>query len=204
MFAPLGSGVGEHVCKRERPHVGLAGNGEAPGQSPPRQGPLLLALAALAVIVTRMTTDATPPVNLASMPRAEFAFPGPLRDQLVAAILNGSKTSTTGLLVDYELEGEPLPKVGSRSVVIDSDDRPVAVIEITGVRVVPLAQVDLAHVVDEGEGDTSVAEWRSAHERFWHSEEMRAALEDPEFTVDDTTLAVLERFRLVTDLHLAD
>ncbi|MFJ4866810.1 ASCH domain-containing protein [Streptomyces sp. NPDC088748] len=148
-----------------------------------------------------MTTDATPPVNLASMPRAEFAFPGPLRDQLVAAILNGSKTSTTGLLVDYELEGESLPKVGSRSVVIDSDDRPVAVIEITGVRVVPLAQVDLAHVVDEGEGDTSVAEWRSAHERFWHSEEMRAALEDPEFTVDDTTLAVLERFRLVTDLN---
>lgn len=100
----------------------------------------------------RMTTDTTPPANLASIPRAEFASPGPLRDQLVAAILNGSKTSTTELLVDYEHEGEPLPKVGSRSVVIDSDDRPVAVIEITGVRVVPLAQVDLAHVVDEGRG----------------------------------------------------
>ncbi|MEU5607621.1 ASCH domain-containing protein [Streptomyces sparsogenes] len=151
-----------------------------------------------------MTTDAASLANPASMPRAEFAFPGPLRDQLVAAILDGSKTSTTGLLVDYEHEGEPLPKVGSRSVVIDSEDRPVAVIEITGVRVVPLAQVDLAHVVDEGEGDTSVAEWRASHERFWHSEEMRAVLEDPEFTVDDTTLAVLQRFRLVTDFRLAD
>ncbi|RVU20932.1 ASCH domain-containing protein [Streptomyces antnestii] len=138
------------------------------------------------------------------MPRAEFAFPGPLRDQLVAAMLNGSKTSTTGLLVDYEHEGEPLPKVGSHSVVIDSDDRPVAVIEVTYVRVVPLAQVDLAHVVDEGEGDTSVAEWRAGHERSWHSEEMRAGLEDPEFAVDDTTLAVLERFRLITDLHPVD
>lgn len=87
-------------------------------------------------------------------------------------------------------------------MVIDSDDRPVAVIEVTGVRVVPLAQVDLAHVVDEGEGHTSVAEWRAGHERFWHSGEMRAALEDPEFTVDDATLAVLERFRLITDLRL--
>jgi uncharacterized protein YhfF len=151
-----------------------------------------------------MTTDSASPANLASMPRVEFAFPGPLRDQLVAAILNGSKTSTTGLVVDYEHEGEPLPEVGSRAVVIDSQDRPVAVIEVTSVRVVPLAQVDLAHVVDEGEGDTSVAEWRAGHEQFWHSEEMRAALEAPEFTVDDATLAVLERFRLITDLRLSD
>jgi uncharacterized protein YhfF len=75
---------------------------------------------------------------------------------------------------------------------------------VTSVRVVPLAQVDLAHVVDEGEGDTSVAEWRAGHEQFWHSEEMRAALEAPEFTVDDATLAVLERFRLITDLRLTD
>ncbi|MFJ9342995.1 ASCH domain-containing protein [Streptomyces sp. NPDC101733] len=150
-----------------------------------------------------MATDSVSPTHLASLPRAEFAFPGPLRDRLVAAILDGSKTSTTGLLVDYEHEGEPLPEVGGRSVVIDSDDRPVAVIEVTGVRVVPLARVDLGHVVDEGEGDTGVAEWRAAHERFWHGEEMRAALEDPEFTVDDATPVVLERFRLITDLRPA-
>ncbi|BFO13626.1 hypothetical protein SHKM778_00140 [Streptomyces sp. KM77-8] len=89
-------------------------------------------------------------------------------------------------------------------MVIDSDDRPVAVIEVTGVRVVPLAQVDLAHVVDEGKPDTSVAAWRESHERFWNSEEMREALEDPDFTVDDTTPVVLERFRLLTDLRLAE
>lgn len=136
------------------------------------------------------------------MPRAEFGFPGPLRDQLVAAILNGSKTSTTALVINYE--GEPWPEVGNCSVVIDSDDRPVGVIEFTEVRVVPLAQVDLAHVVDEGEGDTSVAEWRAGHEQFWHSEEMRAELEDPEFTVDDATQAILQRFRLIKDLRPAD
>lgn len=49
-----------------------------------------------------------------------------------------------------------------------------------------------------------MAEWRVGHERFWHGEEMRPALEDPEFTVDDSTPAVLERFRLIADLRLAD
>jgi uncharacterized protein YhfF len=89
-------------------------------------------------------------------------------------------------------------------VVIDSDDRPVAVIEMTGIRVVPLAQVDLAHVLDEGEGDTRVAQWRAGHERFWHSEELHGALKDPEFTVDDATQTVLERFRLITHLRPAE
>ncbi|MEU3730182.1 ASCH domain-containing protein [Streptomyces sp. NPDC033538] len=149
-------------------------------------------------------TSAPDPTDLASLPRAEFAFPGPLRDQLVAAILDGSKTSTTGLVVDYEHVGEALPEAGRREVVVDSQDRPVAVIEVTDVRVVPLGRVDLAHAVDEGEGYTTVAEWRAGHERFWHSEEMRAALNDPGFTVDDTTPAVLERFRLVTAVRPAD
>ena len=73
------------------------------------------------------------------LPAVEFAFPGPLRDQLVAAILAGEKTTTTGLVADYEREHEPLPGPGLRQVVIDSADRPVAVIETTEVRVMRLA-----------------------------------------------------------------
>ena len=133
------------------------------------------------------------------LPTFEFAFPGPLRDRLVALVLDGTKTTTTGLLQDYELEDEPLPAVGDRSAVVDSAGRRVAVVEVTDVRVVRLGDVDLRHARDEGEGDESVAEWRATHERFWHSPEYRAALGDPNFTVDDDTMAVLERFRLVTD-----
>lgn len=136
--------------------------------------------------------------DFAQLPKAEFAFPGPLRDELVAAILGGAKTSTTALLADYEHNHEPLPEVGERFAVVDSRDLPVAVIEVTQVRVVPLADVDLAHVIDEGEGDTSIAGWRTGHEGFWHSAEVRESLGDPDFTVDDSTLVVLERFRLVT------
>jgi uncharacterized protein YhfF len=138
------------------------------------------------------------PVSAADLPVAEFGFPGPLRDLLVAAILTGSKTTTSGLVADYEHENEPLPGAGERQVVIDSAGRPVAVIETTAVRVIRLADVDLSHALGEGEGYTSVAEWRAGHEQFWHSAEMRQALGDPAFTVDDDTLVVAQEFRLVT------
>ena len=131
------------------------------------------------------------------LPVAEFAFPGPLRDQLVAAILDGRKTTTSGLVADYEHENEPLPHPGLRQGVIDSAGRRVAVIEITAVRVLRLADVDLAHAVGEGEGYTTVAEWRAGHERFWHSAEVRESLGDPDFTVNDDTLVVAESFRLL-------
>jgi len=136
-------------------------------------------------------------MSLDDLPAAEFAFPGPLRDRLVAAILSGVKTSTSGLLVEYEREDESLPEVGQLSAVLDSAGRRVAVIEVTEVRVIRLADVDLQHAVDEGEGYESVRQWRSGHEEFWHSAKVRAAMGDPSFTVDDDTLVVAERFRLV-------
>lgn len=138
--------------------------------------------------------------DVASLPVAEFGFPGPLRDQLVAAITSGTKTSTTSLRVEYEHDGEPLPQVGARSVVVDSDDRAVAVIEVTAVRVATLSDVDWAHARDEGEGFGSVADWRAGHESFWHSKEFREAIGEPEFTVRDVTEVVMERFRVAADL----
>ncbi len=59
--------------------------------------------------------------DLSALPVAEFAFPGPLRDQLVAAILAGRKTTTTGLVANYEHEREPLPRPGRREALDDPD-----------------------------------------------------------------------------------
>ncbi|GGT26186.1 MULTISPECIES: ASCH domain-containing protein [Streptomyces] len=134
------------------------------------------------------------------LPPYLLGFPGPLRDALVAAVLSGAKTTTTGLLAAYEAEREPLPAAGDRAVLLDSDERPVAVVQVAEVRVLPLADVDLRHALDEGEGYASVAEWRASHERFWHGEETRTVLGDPEFTVGDGTLVVAERFRVVSRL----
>jgi uncharacterized protein YhfF len=134
------------------------------------------------------------------LPRTEFAFPGPLRDDLVSAVLAGHKVSTTSLRREYELEGNPLPEPGQRSVVVDSENRPVAVIETTSVKVVRLGDVDVSHAIDEGEGYTSVAEWRAGHEAFWHCHDIRRELDDPTFTVNDNTPVVLERFRVMERL----
>ncbi len=124
------------------------------------------------------------------LPVAEFAFPGELRDRLVGAILRGEKTSTCTLLADYEREGDALPEVGKRYVVVDSEERAVAVIETTELRVLPLGEIDLAFAREEGEGFETVAEWRRAHEGFWASHLADVA-------VDDETPIVAERFRPV-------
>ncbi|WP_342022439.1 ASCH domain-containing protein [Arthrobacter citreus] len=140
-----------------------------------------------------------------SLPNAEFAFPGPLRDALVAAILAGSKTSTTSLALQYDDDGgEPLPRPGDRSILVDSGERPLAVLEVTEIRLGRLGTVDLQHVRDEGEGHETLEEWRAAHEEFWHSSELRGVLGDPSFTVDDDTVVLMERFRVVELLPAAE
>jgi uncharacterized protein YhfF len=130
--------------------------------------------------------------------RREFATPGPVRDQVVAAILAGAKTTTTGLLLGYERAGEPVPEPGQRFAVVDSAGRPAAVIEMTEVRVVTVADIDVRHVLDDG--DESVAARRSAHEEEWHSAGMREIPGDPGFTVSDDTAVLAQRFRLVPGL----
>lgn len=138
--------------------------------------------------------------DYSALPVCEFAFPGPLRDQLVAAVLDGSKTSTTATLIEYEIEQEDLPVAGLQEVVIDSAGKPVAVIEVTEVRQTRLAEVDLQHAIDEGEGFATVAQWREGHNDFWHSQAMRDAMGDPHFSVDDDTVLVLQRFKVVAHL----
>src|SRR5262245_57954887 len=89
-----------------------------------------------------------------------------LRRKLVDAVLRGAKTATAGLFDDVS-PAEPLASAGDRFVLVDFDDEPVAVVETTAVHVVRMADVDLQFARDEGEGFESIADWRSAHERFW-------------------------------------
>jgi hypothetical protein len=86
----------------------------------------------------------------AELPIIEFAFPGPLRDRIVAAIEAGAKTATSSLLREYEAAGEPVPQVGFRGVVVDSAGRRGVVLETTAVELVRLCDVPLQHALDEG------------------------------------------------------
>ncbi len=113
-----------------------------------------------------------------------------LRRKLVDAVLRGDKTATAGLAADHVPHtNEPLPEPFNRWALVGYDDKPVAIVETTDVRVVPAAMVDLQFARDEGEGFESVADWRAAHERFWADRE-----------ITDETLIVCERFRVVQRL----
>jgi uncharacterized protein YhfF len=129
----------------------------------------------------------------------EFAFAGPLRDRLVDAVLRGEKTATCGLLIEWEVEGEPLPVVGARQAVIDSHEAVVGIIELTDVEVVRLGDVGLRFAVDEGEGFGSVAAWRSEHERFWTMEVFPTLPDRVVMQLTDDTPIVTQRFRLVRE-----
>jgi uncharacterized protein YhfF len=129
----------------------------------------------------------------------EFAFPGALRDRLVGAVLRGEKTATSSLLAEWEQDEEPLPTAGERQTVVDSDGRPVGVIELVAVDVVALADVDRGVALDEGEGFEDVTQWREDHERFWREEvcpTLPGGLVGP---LTDQTAIVVQRFRLIPD-----
>lgn len=124
---------------------------------------------------------------------AEFGPPGPLRDRLVALILSGRKTATSSLVSDYDVEGEPLPEPGELELLLNSNDRGVAVLETIAVTIVPLSDIPWSHVVAEGEGHTSLTDWRRDHEEYW-------AAHSPAGQLDDSTPVVMQEFRVVERL----
>ena len=126
----------------------------------------------------------------------EFGFPGPLRDRLVAAVLSGTKTSTTSLLAEWKAEGDELPEPGEQQTVIDSAGEPVATIEITACEVRELADVDDVVARAEGEDYSTASAWRAEHERFWREEVLPGweGSEPPE--ISDRTLVVVQWFRV--------
>lgn len=143
------------------------------------------------------------PSEYADLPKAEFMAPGPERDRLVELILDGTKTATAALLIDYTECDDPLPRIGDRSVLVDSDEQGVAVLTTTDVSVVRLADVTDQHALAEGEGDTTAAQWRRTHEAYWNSAEYRSYFTNPAFPVNDDTLVVLEHFK-VAELEMTN
>lgn len=104
-------------------------------------------------------------------PYEAWAFGG-APDQLADLVLRGIKTATASGYDLYFLEGEtePLPAVGDYSVVLNSKDEALCVIQTTAVNVVPFDEVGSAHAYKEGEGDRSLAYWRKVHEDFFEKD----------------------------------
>jgi uncharacterized protein YhfF len=107
-------------------------------------------------------------------------------------IVRGTKTSTCSALWDYEAEGDALPKVGEKSILLDGQENPVCILETTEVFIKPYNEVEAAFAFEEGEGDRSLEYWREAHWRFF-SRTLPAINKKP---TQDMPL-VCERFRVI-------
>ncbi|WP_235345900.1 ASCH domain-containing protein [Brevibacterium sp. UCMA 11754] len=112
-------------------------------------------------------------------------------DELLALVLDGTKTATASALWDIESEDEPIPQVGEASMILDGRNRPRAVIVTTAVEIVAFSAVNAAHAHSEGEGDRTLKEWREVHEQFWR----RYGQSSRAFSSDMPV--VCERFELV-------
>ena len=127
-----------------------------------------------------------------------FGSPGPLRDKLTALAIGGGKVVTSSLLADYQIEGHPVEQPGDIAILLDSEERPLALIENVLAKVIRLADMTDEDAIDEGEGYVDAAAFRASHEEFWNDEidEVRDGLGDPGFTITDDTMIVAQRFRI--------
>lgn len=115
-----------------------------------------------------------------------------LADELGTLIVAGTKTATCSALWEYEADGEPLPKVGMRIIVLDGNGDPLCIVETTEVEVMPYDRVDASFAYEEGEGDRSLEHWRDAHWRHF-SRTLPDVGKEP--TMDMPL--VCERFRVI-------
>jgi len=115
-----------------------------------------------------------------------------MADDLARLVIEGIKTATASNYALYEIEKEPIPEPGLLNIILDGDETAVAIIETTKVQVLPFKDVTEEHAYLEGEGDRTLAYWRSVHKPFF-KEEMNAV--NREF--QDDMLVVCEEFRIV-------
>ena len=121
-----------------------------------------------------------------------FGDSAELAAELGDLVRHGVKTASAGLAKSWDADGDPLPRVGDVRIVVDWDGEPIAVIEVTDVRIQPFDRVDEAFARDEGEGDGTLAWWRDAHRRYFSRECARLGV-----PMTDTMSVVCWRFRLI-------
>ncbi len=145
----------------------------------------------VAAIVERLSAAGY--VVRSANPRLEWFGDSPeLARELGDLVRRGGKRASAGLLAAWHADGDPLPQVGDVEIIIDWSGEPLAVVEVTEVRVLPFDQVDAAFARDEGEGDGSLAAWRDAHWSYLSRECARVG------QIPATTMPVVcRRFRLL-------
>jgi uncharacterized protein YhfF len=112
---------------------------------------------------------------------------GEKADELANKVLNGIKTATCSLF-----DGE-YPQVGEKSIIIDSNNKDVCMIELIESIVLKFNEITEEMAVLEGEGN--LEEWKKIHIHFFSSE-----LNIEENIFDKNILILYEKFKVIENL----
>ena len=140
----------------------------------------------LAMVTGAGVAAATPP------PAWSFGDSPRLADELLALVLDGTKTATSTALESFDHDGEPMPAVGDLSILLDGAGWPRALIRTTSVETVPFAEVSEELAAAEGEDDLSLDSWRREHEVYF-----RRVLEGTGTAFGPELPVVVERFEVI-------
>lgn len=121
---------------------------------------------------------------------------GAAANNLASLVILGAKTATASSYVLYELDDEPIPKVGEYSVILNSKNEALCVIRETKVETVPYKDVSEEQGYKEGEGDRTLEYWQSVHWPFFTKEH-----EHCEIPFTEESLVLCEEFELLHSLY---
>lgn len=110
-------------------------------------------------------------------------------------VRDGEKQATCGLAYWYDSGEEVQPQVGDLLIVLDWQQKPVAIVELTKIERKAFGAIDADFAALEGEGDKSYSWWRKAHWDFFSRE-----LSGLGQTMSDDVEIVTEQFKLVWPL----
>lgn len=139
-----------------------------------------------------LVTLPKPTSSVGTYDAGQFGDNSDLVDKLGNLILKRVKTATCSALWEWEAEGSELPKVGSKTIVLEGNDSPLCIIETIEVVIRAFNEVDAKFAYEEGEDDRSLESWREGHFRYF-SRVLPKIAKKPSLEM----LLVCERFRII-------
>jgi len=113
-------------------------------------------------------------------------------NELAALVKKGIKKATASLHCLYEIENEPMPKVGDYIIITNWKGIAQCVIQITNINIIPFEDVTEEFAVKEGEGDKTLTFWRKVHRKFFSLE-----LKEYNKKFSEDMLMICEEFKVV-------
>ncbi len=122
-----------------------------------------------------------------------------METELAELVLAGKKRATASSLQGILMDGDPLPVVGTCSVILDGTGEARCIIKTTALTVTPFRYVSAEFASREGEGDGSLAYWLEGHRRFFSAEHQKLGI-----PFDDTIPVICEDFAAIWPPECAD